>query len=119
MNLRDTVDQITRDIEAGHAVSATRDEAKLWFVLLRVVEEVYRRHQQEFYVRLSASPVMRGTVRRHASGVRGGITHPKQIGDSHYWVEISCESGNCVTRARELLQLFGHSRNELELVFLC
>lgn len=80
-------------------------------VLLTVATEMYRRHPSDFEQSLNLT----GTKMIYFSKHRGELIAPKPIVDSGYYCETNLSSDAIVRRSRELLTLFGHRKEDLEL----
>lgn len=83
---------------------------RMW---LDVVESVYRRHPDDF----ERAFQLRGTTRQYISASTSRHTSPGRIGDSSYFAETNFSSIDCERRSRDLLALFGYSRDELEIIY--
>ncbi len=83
-------------------------------MLLDVAEAVYDRHGFDFDRALE----LRGSKRRYYSRsaeVLEQMTSPRPIGQSGYYVETHFSANDCVKRATELLQHFGHNADDLKI----
>ena len=100
---------------AGYRLFDEYFETQPWKgIWMHVVEEMYVRHQEGFITRVSRSPLMHGTSRTYITSSEYDHTAPKPISDSDYWAESNFNSDECIRRAKDLLVVFGYSRDELE-----
>jgi predicted type IV restriction endonuclease len=81
-------------------------------LLLTVANEIYHRHSQDFHKCLS----LRGSKMSYFSTDPGELRSPKQIASSSYYIEAHLNSNSIVQRSWDLLGLFGHSYNELQVM---
>ncbi len=81
-------------------------------LLVTVVEEMYKRHAQDFDRCLS----LRGSKMAYFSLDANELSQPKQIMDSKYFVETKLNSNSIVKRSRDLMSLFGYKESDLRVV---
>lgn len=86
--------------------------ARLW---LDVAEAVYARYPDDFFSRAFASDLMRGRQRSYISDSQDGLFSPRQIGNSPYFVEVNFSQNDLRRRVRDLLSIFGHDADDLEI----
>jgi predicted type IV restriction endonuclease len=80
-------------------------------LLLTVATEVYRRHPSDFDKCLS----LRGSRMLYFSRNPNELSLPRQIADTGYYAEAKLSSNSIVRRCRDLLALFGHDANDLQI----
>ena len=57
---------------------------------------------------------LRGRQRRYFSTDGRSMTEPRQIPDSGIYAKTCFSANDVITRCHEVIELFGHSREELE-----
>lgn len=85
----------------------------LW---LFVASEVFRRHEADFYERVRASNKMRGRTRVYIQESEEGMYTPVQIPNSPFYAETNNSKERSEQLARDLLEAFGYSAQDLEIV---
>ena len=101
----------------GYRILRSEYQFRSWKkLLLDVAEAVYERHAFEFHkVEELRGPRGRQSF-TNSPAVRARMIRPSPIGRSEYFVETNFSRNDCVTRAVELLEWFGHSSDDLEIV---
>lgn len=105
---------LRRKIVAYELWGARREVDKWNAMLVGVAEALHRRHGQDFERILT----MRGKTRTYASRRKDDISannsaNPKAVGSSGIYIETHGSSGELTRRAGQLLDLFGHSADDL------
>lgn len=80
-------------------------------LLLTVAAEIYRRHPSDFQKCLS----LRGSRMLYFSMNPHELSLPRQIADTSYYAEAKLSSNSIVRRSRDLLVLFGHRTDDLQI----
>jgi len=93
----------------GNATEVTR-----WTgVMVCVAEAVYQQHPHDFLERTKA---MAGRKRPFASQDPADFTRAGQIASSGVWVEVNHSADGTLKKCRRLLEVFGYSASDLEVL---
>ena len=107
---------LRRKVVAYELWGVRREVDKWNAMLVGVAEALHRRHGQDFERILT----MRGKTRTYASRRKDDISannsaNPKAVGSSGIYIETHGSSGELTRRAGQLLDLFGHSADDLRI----
>ena len=93
----------------GNATEVTR-----WTdVVVCVAEAVHRCHPHDFLERMKA---MAGRKRPFASSDPGELTRARQIASTGVWVEINLSADDTLKKCRKMLEVFGYSASDLDVL---
>lgn len=101
---------INRRIKSFQLLGKTYTPRTWKELLVHVSEEMYRRHGAEFSRCLS----LRGSKMAYFSQQPNELSQPMQIAGSSFFVETKLNANSIVKRSRELMGLFGHIENDLQ-----
>ena len=97
----------------GYVLWGVRHSEHTWAGLwLKVAEAVYERHPHDF----ERAFQLRGRNRQYIALSSETHRQSRRIGTSPYYADVNLSAIQCVRRAHDLLRLFGHRDDDLEVI---
>lgn len=94
-------------------VLGVHKELKTWKgLVVHVAEQLHARHQQDFF---AVASQLKSRKHNHISRDAREMRAPLEIGTSGIFIETHASASNIVSRARQLLELFGYSASDMEI----
>ncbi len=98
----------------GYRLWGIDHETNMWKSMLGgVAAEVYRKHPDEFHRALS----LRGRSWQYVATNPDNMRRPVSIPNSSYFIETSANGSRATQLARQLLTMFGHEADDLEILY--
>ena len=98
----------------GYRLWGIDHETNTWRGMLSgVAVEVYRKHPDEFHQALS----LHGRFRQYVATTADNMRRPVAIPDSQYFIETSANRDLATQWAQQLLTMFGHEADDLEILY--